>query len=266
MSPGRKLKILAASAAALAVAGSGAAIAATKAWSPHEESQAVIEDAAKQLGVTPSALTNALKRALENRVDDAVASGLLTKEQGAELKKSIESNDVPLPFGPFGSRLHGFGFGHDFGGPFAKLDAAASYLGLSESELSSRLAQGKTLAQIAKGQGKSVEGLVDALVKAAEKEIDAAVSSGKLTKLQGDDLKSDRRARITRMVTGEGLGFHRFRFAPGSRFRAPGFDFRGPGCNPGSRFRAPGFDFRGPGFNPGKPWFREFRVPRGASA
>jgi hypothetical protein len=243
MSRGRKLKVLGASVVALAITGGGAAIAATKAWSPHEESQAVIDDAAKQLGVTPSALSNALKKALENRVDDAVASGLLTKEQGDELKKAIESNDVPFPFKFFDPERHGFGFGHDFGGPFAKLDAAASYLGVSQSELASRLAQGKTLAEIAKDRGKSVDGLVDALVKAAEKQIDAAVSSGKLTKSQGDDLKSGLRARLTRVVNGEGLGFHRFRFA------------------------RPGFDFRRPGLFPAKPWFgHDFWAPRRPSA
>ena len=212
----RKLKSLGASVAALAVAGGGAALAATKAFSPREESQAVIDDAAKQLGVTPSQLSDALKKALENRVDEAVADGRLTKEQGAELKKRIESNDVPFPFLGFGLG-RGFGFDHHgfFPAPFAKLDAAASYLGLSESQLASKLAQGKTLAQIATAQGKSVDGLVDALVKAAEEQIDAAVASGTLTKLQGDDLKSGLRDRMTRVVNGENFGFRRFRLSPG---------------------------------------------------
>src|SRR5213592_2898990 len=67
-----RLKLVGASLAALAVAGGGVAIAATKPWSPRAESQAVINDAAKQLGVTPTQLSNALKRALKNRVDDAV--------------------------------------------------------------------------------------------------------------------------------------------------------------------------------------------------
>ena len=65
-----RLKLVGASLAALAVAGGGVAIAAAKPWSPRAESQAVINDAAKQLGVTPTQLSNALKRALKNRVDD----------------------------------------------------------------------------------------------------------------------------------------------------------------------------------------------------
>jgi ribosomal protein S20 len=221
MNRSRKLKIVGAVVAALAVAGGGAAIAATKPWSPHEESQAVIDDAAKQLGVTPSALSNALKKALENRVDRAVADGLLTKQQGAELKQRIESGGVPLGFRPFG--LRPFARDHGFPGPFAaKFRAAASYLDLSESELESRLAQGKTLAQIAEDRGKSVHGLVDALVKAAERRIDAAVDRGNLTKSQADDLKSGLRDRTTRLVNGQAFGLHHF-FRPGFGFRRPGF-------------------------------------------
>ena len=62
-----KRKILVAGAAALAVAGGGAAIAASKSGSPQEESKAVVDDAAKQLGITPAKLSSALKQALENR-------------------------------------------------------------------------------------------------------------------------------------------------------------------------------------------------------
>src|ERR671933_1446524 len=112
-----KLKVGAGVAAAAAVAGGGAAIAADRLGS-SDDSQAVVNDEAKQLGVTPSALTEALKKALENRVDEAVAAGRLTKEEGAELKQRIESGDLPLFFGPRGGH-----FGH-----FGELDAPPPYL------------------------------------------------------------------------------------------------------------------------------------------
>jgi hypothetical protein len=74
-----------ASAVALLVVGLGAAgaIAASHILSPGDESKAIIGDAATQLGVKPQALSNALRKALQNRIDDAVAAGRLTKEQGA---------------------------------------------------------------------------------------------------------------------------------------------------------------------------------------
>ena len=148
--------MIAGAAAALAVGGAGAGVAATKLAtnSPSEESKAIVNDAAKNLGVEPSKLSAALKKAYEDRIDAAVAAGRLTKEQGAELKQRIESGDFPLLGPP--------GFGHGPGGPhgfFHGLDAAASYLGLTEDQLHSQLESGKTLAEVAKAQGKSVDGL-----------------------------------------------------------------------------------------------------------
>src|SRR4029450_1469046 len=95
-------------AAALAVGGAGAGVAATKlADSRSAESQAIVNDAAKSLGVEPSKLEAALKKAFEDRIDAAVADGRLTKEQGQELKKRIEAGDFPL----FGAPAFGPGFG-----------------------------------------------------------------------------------------------------------------------------------------------------------
>jgi hypothetical protein len=192
-----KTKLVAAAVAAAAIAGGGAAVAATQLRSPSEESQAIVNDAAAQLGVQPQALSNALKKALENRVDAAVADGRLTKAQGGALKQRIESGQAPLFMGP------GFG-GH---GPFdhhlGDLDAAASYLGLTEDQLRTQLRSGKTLADVARAQGKSVDGLVDALVAAAKQHLDEAVADGRLTKAQEDQILSDLKQRITDRVNGK---------------------------------------------------------------
>jgi len=190
-------KLVTVGAAALAVAGGGAAIAATTGGSPQEESKAVVEDAAKQLGVTPSRLSSALKQALENRVDAAVADGRLTKEQGDALKARIEAEDYPM--------LGGFGFGHH-GGPgirgFGHLDAAAAYLGMTESELATELAGGKTLADVAKAKAKSVDGLVSALVADEKQELDAAVAAGRITSAQADEMLASAKQRFTDMANG----------------------------------------------------------------
>lgn len=192
-----KTKIVAGAVAAAAIAGGGAAVGATQLRSPSEESQAVVNDAAAQLGVQPQALSNALKKALENRVDAAVADGRLTKEQGDVLKQRIESGQAPL----FG--LGGGPGGHDRGGHFGDLDAAASYLGLTEDQLRTQLQSGKTLADVAKAQGKSVDGLIDALVAATKKDLDEAVADGRLTQAQADQILADMKQRITDRVNGK---------------------------------------------------------------
>ncbi len=193
--------------AALAVAGGGAALAATKLGDANEESQKIVTDAAKELGVTPAALSDAIEKALKARVDAAVAAGTLTEEQGAELKKKIDSGEMPLFAGPgMGFRGHD-GFGHH--GGFGGLDEAAAYLGISEDALHTELESGKSLAEVAKAKGKSVDGLVSALVTASTKKIDAAVSAGRLTEEQAASLKADLKSHITDLVNGtrpEGMG------------------------------------------------------------
>ena len=98
----RKVTFVAGGAAIAALVvglGAAGAIAASRMLSPSEESKAVIDDAAAQLGVKPQALSDALKQALKNRVDEAVDAGTLTKEEAAKLKERIDSDEYPLLFG-----------------------------------------------------------------------------------------------------------------------------------------------------------------------
>ena len=220
--PGTRTLIATATAVAL-VAGGGAAIAATQGGSPQADSQAVLDDAAKQLGIDSGKLEHALRTALANRIDRLVAAGTITKEQGDELKERIRSQDTPL-FG--GGPLRGGPHIHRFG-PAGHLSAAADYLGVTEQQLLADLASGKSLADVAKEKGKSVDGLVDALVADATKKLDDAVEAGKLTDAQRDQLAANLKERVTALVNGE------FRRGFGPRF--------GPALRPHGAF---GFRFR----------------------
>jgi hypothetical protein len=213
--------------ALVAVSGAGAAVAATQFRSPEEEGRAVVNDAAAELGVTPEQLTNALKTAMKNRIDEAVEDGRLTQEQGNRLKQAIDEHDVPM-LGP------GFGFR---GGPgfhkerhfgphiFAHLGVAAEYLGMTEAALREALSDGKTLAQVARDRNKSVDGLIDALVAEKRERINDAVEDGRMTRAQADEILEDLRSRVTDTVNGrfpriEGRPrFHRF----GARPERPAF-------------------------------------------
>lgn len=217
MTRNAKLTILAAAGAAVAIAGGGAAVAAAGALSPEEESQAVIEDAAEQLGVEPNALSDALKDALKTRVDAAVDDGRLSQEQGDELKERIDSGYSPLVFG--GSGVRGFGhFGH-----FADLGGAASYLGVTEAELRAELEDGKSLADVARAEGKSVEGLVQKIVDSASERLDQAVEDGRLTRARADEIKQDLKPRITDLVNREPGAARGFGRPGGHHGFGPGF-------------------------------------------
>jgi ribosomal protein S20 len=224
--------------------GAAGAIAASRALSPSDESKAVIDDAAAQLGVTPEELSDALEQALKNRIDEAVDAGTLTEEQAKRLKARIDSDEIPLLFGHgvrgFGPLLghrfgHGFGFGFGLRFGFgahsssAILETAAAYLDMSEADLREAL-EDRTLAEIAEEKGKSVDGLVKAIVAAQEDRIDEAVADGRITKAQAAELRSRLTQHAQALVNGElrhGDRPHR-RFWPGAGFpRGPPGTFEG---------------------------------------
>lgn len=207
-------KVVAIVAALVVVVGAGAAVGATGVLSPKEESEAVVKDAAEELGVEPSELTAALKTALKNRVDAAVTAGRLTQAEGQAMKERIDAGEVPL-FGLGRGPAHGHGMHFMHGG----LDAAADYLGVTEAQLRTALDGGKTLAQVAKSKGKSVDGLVNALVADAKARLAEAVKDGRLTQAQSKAMQSGLKARITAQVnsTRPSRPMH----GPGPRFSAP---------------------------------------------
>jgi hypothetical protein len=215
-----KSRIAGVTAAAVALVGGGAAIAADR-LTPKEASDAVVADAAKQLGIEASKLDAALKQALSNRVDAAVDAGQLTEAQGEALKERIAAGEVPLVgVGP-GMKHHGFGH------RLADLDVAAGYLGISEDALRASLREGSTLAEIAEEKGKSVEGLKDALVAAAKADLAEAVEDGRITEAQRNEILADLPDRIDDLVDGE-LGLRRGHGPRGFGFGGPGFGGQPP--------------------------------------
>jgi hypothetical protein len=197
--------------AIVAVVSGGAAYAATQDDSPQARSQAIVNDAAGTLGVDPAKLSDALKKALSNQVDAQVTAGTLTKERADAIKARIEDGTLPIfgggPGGPgkhFGHRGGGPGFGHHFGGPglAAGIEEIATYLGLEPADLRTQLRSGKSLADIATAQGKTVDGLKTAITDAVTKRLDAAVTAGELTKEQETKLLAGLADHIDDLVNG----------------------------------------------------------------
>jgi len=206
----RKTKIVVGAAALLAVTGGGVAVAASQASSPSSESKAVIDDAAKQLGISSSKLSDALTKALSDRVDAAVAAGRITKAEGDAIKQRITSSDFPL-FGGFHRGFGQFGF-------FGRLETAAGYIGITEAQLDTELQGGKSIAQVAKDHNKSVDGLIAAMVADAKTKLDSAVSAGRLTKAQETEMLGVLKDRITSKVNANG-GMDGPHFRPDSELR-----------------------------------------------
>jgi hypothetical protein len=101
--------------------------------------------------------------------------------------------------GPGGmGRPGGMGGPGGIAGAQPGIKAAASYLGISQAKLFSELRSGKSLAAVAKAEGKSVPGLENAILAAATSEINAR--SG-LTAAQKKEMISELKSHLNALVT-----------------------------------------------------------------
>lgn len=231
MKPNHKRSIAVVAAGLLALAGAGGTYAATKS-SGDTERKAFLDDVAKRLKVDPKDLTTALREAYFARLDAAVKAGKLSKEEADAIKKRIGSSG-DVPFGPFGGPGPGGGppgggppgffhrggpHGPGGGGPlFGGIDAAAKFLGLTRAELGEQLRSGKSLADVAKDKGKSVDDLKSAIKAEVKSKLDDAVDKKRLTQDQADAILKDVDAHLDDFVNGK----------PGNGLRGKRGNFRG---------------------------------------
>jgi ribosomal protein S4 len=198
----------------LVLGGAGAAYGVTRGG--KDERQAFLGDVAKRLNVSPDKLNSALQGAFEDRLDAAVKAGRLTQAEADAIKKKVEQGGGPpvgIPGFGFGERHFDFGGGP--GGPIkAGLDAAASYLDLTPQQLMDKLASGKSLADVAGDQKKSVDGLKSAIKDSVKKQLDQAVTAKKLSQDQENKILDGLDSRLDDIVNRKGGG-------PGG----PGFGF-----------------------------------------
>jgi hypothetical protein len=174
------------------------------------ESGKTLAQIASAQGKSISGLEDAMYADAKTHLDAAVAAGKLTADEEQAMLADLKSHldDMVNNAGP-----HVFVKGGEGGGPFG--DAAATYLGLTPDELRAQIEGGKTLAQVAVDQGKSVDGLKAAILAGAKADLDAAVAAGKLTAAQEqkmlaelqshlDDIVNNSGPRLTVKVGGEG--------------------------------------------------------------
>jgi hypothetical protein len=209
-----KRALVAASALSLVV-GAGGAIAASK--SADSRQDGFLARVADHLGISTEKLEDATKEAAIDQVEADLKAGRITKAEADELKARIREGGAPFLFGKPHFRFDGHG---GFRGPrlhhapFGHLSAAAEYLGLSVPELLEQLTSGKSLADVAKAEDKSVDGLKKAMVADAKKRFDQAVEAGLLTEAQANEKLDAIESRIDDIVNGKfpDLGERRFRW------------------------------------------------------
>lgn len=135
------------------------------------------------------------------------------------------TTDSTAGIGPWGDgHRHGDrGMGHGprggfigGNGPAEELAAAATALGITQDELVTALRSGKSIAAVATDEGVALQTVVDAIVAVEKSEIAAALSAGRITQAQADEMTANVTAHVTDMVNrvpGDG---------PGGRHGGPG--------------------------------------------
>jgi hypothetical protein len=161
--------------------------------------------AATYVGITEAELRTELATG-KSLADVAVAHGkdraglvaALTAAASTQIQTLVDTKN-PLPAGRVG--------GGGPGGPGESrlegddLTATATYLGITEADLRTKMQAGQTLAQIAAAtSGKTRDGLIQALVTAETTEIDAAQTAGKITAADATAQKATLTAQATAIV------------------------------------------------------------------
>ena len=199
--------------ALLAVAAfAGGAYAATQNSGPGTR-QAFLNDVASRLHVTPEQLSSALNGAYLDQLQAAVQDGRLTQAQANALQQRLKQKGAApvAPFGPFGFGRRAFPGPGRLGGGFglaagpAPAHAVASYLGLTDAQLLQQLSSGRSLAQIATAQGKTVSGLEQAITTATKTRLDKLVAAKVITAAQEQKILSRLNSRLPQAVNRQGL-------------------------------------------------------------
>lgn len=178
-------------AVAVLAVGAGSAAAADK--------PSLGDAVAARLGIGADQLRAAFKAELTARIDAAVADGKLTAAQGAKLKERIANAKGLGIMARKNFAKHHKAFVHRIAKAKVK-GPAATYLGMTRADLVAALKSGHSLAQIAQSQGKSVDGLVAAIVAPAKARLAKAVGNGRLTQQRADEIVAKLTDRVEQLV------------------------------------------------------------------
>src|SRR5438067_4406089 len=140
---------------------------------------------------TASGLVDAIMAAEKKVLDAENGAGWITDAQETNLLSNIKDAVTDLvnngPGVPAGARV-------------GLLQTAADYLGVSVSDLQTDLKAGKSLADEAKAKGKTVDGLVQALLAPLKTDLDKRVTAGDLTAAQESAILSRETTHLTDLV------------------------------------------------------------------
>jgi polyhydroxyalkanoate synthesis regulator phasin len=173
----------------------------------------------------------------ERTIIRAVKAGELTQKQADAIKQARKQSGhvlgAPGPHGigpgmRGGMKLHpgpGFPGPHAFGVRGGLFADVAKALGTTQDDLMEQLRDGKSIADVAKANGKSLADVHAAVTATMKTRLDKAVKDGDLTQKQADRILDRISEKVTAIGTAKGLRMrrhHRFHGPPPARAPRPG--------------------------------------------
>jgi hypothetical protein len=154
--------------------------------------QVFLDKLAGILHLTPAQTQDALKQAQLQTVDQMLADGKITKAQADAMKARINAGQGLGPIQGFGRQGGGFKADRTLMNSLmtAELNAAASALHMSPTDLQNALRSGKSLSALETQQKVTDSAVKAAMKNAAKGVLDSAVKAGTLTQPQADAILS----------------------------------------------------------------------------
>jgi uncharacterized protein (DUF433 family) len=152
---------------------------------------------ATEHNVDPAGVVNAVVAALTQQIDQAVAQGKIDGNRADQAKQKLPA---------FANRFVNETKPNQGRGRAVLKDAAnaaAKEIGVSVADLKQARKDGKSIAQVAKDHNKSVDDVVNAIVKQATSHVDQAVKDGKLDSKKADQIKQKLPDRAKQLVNRE---------------------------------------------------------------
>ncbi len=161
-----------------------------------------ISEILEENGVDPAAVEAAVLVDVDAKLDELVATNVLTQEQADRIYAAAEQhlpalmNRVPDP-----DRLDRRRHDRIIHGIKGFLRSAAEALNMEPRELGERLRGGETVADVAAEEGVDLEVVAAAALTDANARIDEAVANGRISEERARELKSRLEARIESFLT-----------------------------------------------------------------
>lgn len=176
---------LAAALALMLLAGGVPTAAAPAAGSPVPT---LLDGVAKNLGVPAARLEEAVRAAELERWNTFAGAHHVPEARAKAIGDRIRNAPLTLVV--------------RFGGPGRQgiLAAAAGYLGVPREQLAQELRSGKSLAEVAAARGKSAQGMREAILTAAERDLAGRVQEGQITPAARDRLLGNLKQQIDQIL------------------------------------------------------------------